>query len=109
MPGVLTGMERKFPLRSTSFSVTMSAKFPSSHMRGNRTWHLSVELFGHLSEVKDACDRHCVTLLEDCAHSLAVYWNSVHTGHMGRVATISAQSLKMINSGKGAFPADGRH
>ena len=45
-----------------------------------------------MDAVKDACDRHCVTLLEDCTHSLAVYWNSVHTGHMGRVATISAQS-----------------
>ena len=45
-----------------------------------------------MDAVKDACDRHCVTLLEDYTHSLTVYWNSVHTGHMGRVATISAQS-----------------
>ena len=45
-----------------------------------------------MDAVKDACDRHCVTLLEDCTHSLAVYWNSVRTGHVGRVAAISAQS-----------------
>ena len=54
-----------------------------SHMRG--------KLAG-IDVVKDACDRLCVTLLEVCTHSLAVYWNSVHTGHLGRVAAISAQS-----------------
>ena len=45
-----------------------------------------------MDAVKDACDRHCVTLLEDCTQPLAVYWNSVHTGHVGRVDAISAQS-----------------
>jgi len=65
-----------------------------SHMRGK---------LADMDKVKDACDRHGVTLLEDCAHSLAVYWNGVHTGHVGRVAAISAQSYKMINSGEGGF------
>ena len=54
-----------------------------SHMRGK---------LADMNAVKDACDRHCITLLKDCAHSLAVYWNSVHTGHVRRVAAISAQS-----------------
>ena len=45
-----------------------------------------------MDAVKDACDRHCVTLLEDCTHSLAVYLNNVHTGHMRRVTAISPQS-----------------
>ena len=44
-----------------------------------------------IDAVKDACDRHCVPLLEDCTHSLAVYWISVHTGHVGRVTAISAR------------------
>ena len=44
-----------------------------------------------MDAVKDACDRHCVTLLEDFTHFLAVYWNSVHTGYVGRVAAISAR------------------
>ena len=44
-----------------------------------------------MDAVKDACDRHCVTLLEDCTHSLAVYWSSVYTVHVGRVAAISAR------------------
>ena len=44
-----------------------------------------------MDAVKDACDHHCFTLLEDCTQLLAVYWNSVYTGHVGRVAAISAR------------------
>ena len=54
-----------------------------SYMRGK---------LADMDAVKDACDRHCATLLQDCAHSLAVYWNSVHTGHLGRVSAIPDQN-----------------
>jgi dTDP-4-amino-4,6-dideoxygalactose transaminase len=65
-----------------------------SHMRGK---------VADMDAVKDACDRHGVTLLEDCAHSLGVYWNDKHTGHVGKASAISSQSYKMINSGEGGF------
>jgi dTDP-4-amino-4,6-dideoxygalactose transaminase len=65
-----------------------------SHMRGK---------LADMDKVKDACDRHNVILLEDCAHSLGVYWKGKHSGHMGKVAAISSQSYKMINSGEGGF------
>lgn len=65
-----------------------------SHMRGK---------VADMDAIKDACDRHGVTLLEDCAHSLGVYWKGTHTGHVGKVAAISSQSYKMINSGEGGF------
>jgi len=65
-----------------------------SHMRGK---------IADMDAVKDACDRHNVILLEDCAHSLGVEWKGTHTGHIGKVAAISAQSYKMINSGEGGF------
>jgi len=65
-----------------------------SHMRGK---------LADMDKVKDACDRHGVTLLEDCAHSLGVEWKGEHSGHIGKVAAISAQSYKMINSGEGGF------
>jgi dTDP-4-amino-4,6-dideoxygalactose transaminase len=65
-----------------------------SHMRGK---------LADMDAVKDACDRHGVTLLEDCAHSLGVSWKGKHSGHMGKVACISSQSYKMINSGEGGF------
>ena len=65
-----------------------------SHMRGK---------LADMDKVKDALDRHGVTLLEDCAHSLGVEWKGKHSGHVGKVAAISAQSYKMINSGEGGF------
>lgn len=65
-----------------------------SHMRGK---------LADMDKVKDACDRHGVTLLEDCAHSLGVSWKGKHSGHIGKVCAISSQSYKMINSGEGGF------
>jgi dTDP-4-amino-4,6-dideoxygalactose transaminase len=65
-----------------------------SHMRGKLT---------DMDKVKDACDRHGVTILEDCAHSLGVYWKGKHSGHVGKACAISSQSYKMINSGEGGF------
>lgn len=65
-----------------------------SHMRGK---------LADMDAVKDACDRHDVILLEDCAHSLGVSWKGKHSGHVGKVAAISSQSYKMINSGEGGF------
>jgi len=65
-----------------------------SHMRGK---------LADMDKVKDACDRHNVVLLEDCAHSLGVSWKDKHSGHIGKVAAISSQSYKMINSGEGGF------
>jgi len=65
-----------------------------SHMRGK---------LADMDAVKEACDKHDVILLEDCAHSLGVEWNGVHSGHVGKVAAISSQSYKIINSGEGGF------
>lgn len=65
-----------------------------SHMRGK---------LGDMNAIADACERHGAVLLEDCAHSLGVFWEGTHSGHKGVVAAISSQSYKMINSGEGGF------
>uniref|UniRef100_A0A7S2KCD5 Aminotransferase class I/classII domain-containing protein n=1 Tax=Leptocylindrus danicus TaxID=163516 RepID=A0A7S2KCD5_9STRA len=65
-----------------------------SHMRGK---------VGDMDRIADICEKNGVTLLEDCAHSLGVYWQGKHTGHKGRASAISSQSYKMINSGEGGF------
>jgi len=65
-----------------------------SHMRGK---------VADMDKVKELCDEHDAILLEDCAHSLGVFWNGVHTGHKGVACGISSQSYKMINSGEGGF------
>jgi len=65
-----------------------------SHMRGK---------VGDMAAIKDACDRHEVILIEDCAHSLGVRYKDKHSGHIGIASAVSSQSYKMINSGEGGF------
>lgn len=65
-----------------------------SHMRGK---------LADMDAIKAVCDRYEAMLLEDCAHSLGVYWKGKHSGHHGKAACISSQSYKMLNSGEGGF------
>lgn len=65
-----------------------------SHMRGK---------LGDMQGIKDLCDKYDAILLEDCAHSLGVFYKGVHSGHMGIACAVSSQSYKMINSGEGGF------
>jgi len=65
-----------------------------SHMRGR---------IAHMDKIVKLCEEHGVYLIEDCAHSIGVKWNGKHTGHHGRIAAISSQSYKMLNSGEGGF------
>jgi dTDP-4-amino-4,6-dideoxygalactose transaminase len=65
-----------------------------SHMRGK---------LADMDAIKILCDKYDAILLEDCAHSLGVFWKGEHSGHKGIACAISAQSYKMINSGEGGF------
>lgn len=65
-----------------------------SHMRGR---------VAELDQVKEVCDKRGITIIEDCAHSLGVWWGKTHTGHHGKVCCVSSQSYKIINSGEGGF------
>lgn len=65
-----------------------------SHMRGK---------LADMDKVAELCEKYDAILLEDCAHSLGVYWKGVHSGHKGVACGISSQSYKMINSGEGGF------
>jgi dTDP-4-amino-4,6-dideoxygalactose transaminase len=65
-----------------------------SHMRGK---------LADMDKIKELCDQYDAILLEDCAHSLGVFWQGVHSGHKGIACAISSQSYKMINSGEGGF------
>lgn len=65
-----------------------------SHMRGK---------LADMDAIKNLCDKYDAILLEDCAHSLGVFWQGEHSGHKGIACAISSQSYKMINSGEGGF------
>jgi dTDP-4-amino-4,6-dideoxygalactose transaminase len=65
-----------------------------SHMRGK---------LADMQGIKNLCDKFDAILLEDCAHSLGVFYKGTHSGHMGIACAVSSQSYKMINSGEGGF------
>lgn len=65
-----------------------------SHMRGK---------LADMDKVAELCAKYDAILLEDCAHSLGVFWQGEHSGHKGIACAISSQSYKMINSGEGGF------
>ncbi|PWQ91998.1 DegT/DnrJ/EryC1/StrS family aminotransferase [Leucothrix pacifica] len=68
--------------------------FMMSHMRG----HLA-----DMDAVVEICEKHGVTLIEDCAHTMGASWNGKKSGNFGRVACFSTQTYKHINSGEGGF------
>ena len=76
-------------------AATSGAKvFLLSHMRGH---------IADLEAVKAICDRHCIAIIEDCAHTMGAKWDGQYTGTWGRVGCFSAQTYKHINSGEGGL------
>jgi dTDP-4-amino-4,6-dideoxygalactose transaminase len=65
-----------------------------SHMRG----HIS-----DMDAVAEICQRHQLTLLEDCAHTMGAGWNGRPTGTYGLAGCFSTQTFKHINSGEGGL------
>jgi len=65
-----------------------------SHMRG----HLA-----DMEALMALCDRHNITVIEDCAHTMGAAWNGVASGRSGHIGCYSTQTYKHINSGEGGF------
>ena len=61
---------------------------------------------GHLVDMDALCallDRHGVTLIEDCAHTMGAKWNGRPSGGFGLAGCFSTQTYKHINSGEGGL------
>ncbi len=65
-----------------------------SHMRG----HLV-----DMDALVKVLDRHGVTLIEDCAHTMGASWNGRRSGSFGLAACFSAQTYKHVNAGEGGL------
>ena len=68
--------------------------FMLSHMRGH---------IADMDAIVEICEKHDITLIEDCAHTMGARWKGVRSGNFGRVACFSTQTYKHINSGEGGF------
>lgn len=61
---------------------------------------------GHIPDmdaVMAICERHGLTLIEDCAHTMGARWGGRLTGTFGKVGCFSTQTFKQINSGEGGL------
>lgn len=70
--------------------------FLMSHMRG------------HLTDMPAICEileRHQMTMIEDCAHTMGAKWGDTNSGNFGTIGCFSTQTYKHLNSGEGGFLA----
>ncbi len=65
-----------------------------SHMRGH---------IADMAGIVEICERHGITLIEDCAHTMGAAWAGRPSGTFGRAACFSTQTYKHINSGEGGL------
>lgn len=65
-----------------------------SHMRG----HIS-----DMTAVMAIAERHGLTVIEDCAHTMGAAWAGRPTGTFGKVGCFSLQSYKHVNAGEGGL------
>ena len=60
--------------------------------------------FGHsckIEEIKNICDKWCISLVEDAAESLGSFYKNKHTGTFGKFGAFSFNGNKIITSGGG--------
>ena len=65
-----------------------------SHMRGH---------IADMDAVVAICERHGLTLIEDCAHTLGARWDGTPSGRFGKFGCFSLQAYKHINAGEGGL------
>ncbi|MEO0327844.1 MAG: aminotransferase class I/II-fold pyridoxal phosphate-dependent enzyme [Pseudomonadota bacterium] len=74
---------------------SVDAKFMMlSHMRGH---------IADMDAIVEICDRHDISLIEDCAHTMGAKWKGKRSGNFGKVGCFSNQTYKHMNSGEGGF------
>jgi len=65
---------------------------------------IAMHTFGHpvdLDPLNDVCQQYGLLLIEDAAESLGSYYKGTHTGHWGRLATLSFNGNKIVTTGGG--------
>ena len=93
---VETGQDWRVDIADLAAKVEESGAtfFMLSHMRGH---------IADMDAIVEICEKHDITLIEDCAHTMGARWKGVRSGNFGRVACFSTQTYKHINSGEGGF------
>ena len=69
-------------------------------------WFLISHMRGHLTDMDrlmEICEKHGLTLIEDCAHTMGATWDGKKSGSFGKVGCFSTQTYKHMNSGEGGL------
>jgi perosamine synthetase len=78
----------------------------------NKTTHkrivacLPMHVFGHpvkILEIKNICENHNITLVEDAAESLGSFVGKTHTGLVGHIGILSFNGNKTVTTGGGGM------
>jgi dTDP-4-amino-4,6-dideoxygalactose transaminase len=70
------------------------------------TWFLISHMRGHMVDMDrlmQVCEKHNLTLIEDCAHTMGARWDGKLSGSFGAGACFSTQTYKHMNSGEGGL------
>ena len=87
------------------YTIDLQDLARKAEISGAKTLLLS-HMRGHICDMEALtaiCQRHGITVIEDCAHTMGGAWNGKLTGTWGKAACFSLQSYKHANSGEGGL------
>ncbi|UQZ76066.1 perosamine synthetase [Niallia circulans] len=67
---------------------------------------IAVHLYGNvlnIKKLKSLCNKYNLLLIEDCAEAIGSYYNDIHVGNFGDIATFSFYGNKTITTGEGGM------
>jgi len=107
VPGAIAAVGARPVLVETTEALTpdledLATKASAS---GARVLMLS-NMRGHLPDmeaVSAICERHAISLIEDCAHTMGATWKGRASGTFGLAGCFSTQTYKHMNSGEGGL------
>lgn len=74
--------------------------------KGETKWFMLSHMRGHIANmdrIMAICEKHNLTLIEDCAHTMGARWDGKKSGSFGKAACFSTQTYKHMNSGEGGL------
>lgn len=107
VPGAVAhaGAQPVFVEITESYKIDLDDLDRKARTSGAKVLLLS-HMRGHICDM-DAlvaiCNRHGLTLIEDCAHTMGAKWNGRFTGTFGAIGCFSLQSFKHANAGEGGL------
>ena len=107
VPGALehVGAQPVFVEITDSYKIDLTDLDKKASSSGAKVLLLS-HMRGHICDMAALmaiCNRHGLTVIEDCAHTMGARWDDKFTGTFGTIGCFSLQSYKHANAGEGGL------